>query len=71
MKLKNYGKKAFATPKDSSHLFSGGYFAVSLLSMGAALAFKQLKRRHPAFIIGEWVVPFLIMGIYDKKRKSR
>lgn len=47
------------------------YFAASLLSMGAALAFKQLRRRHPAFVIGEWVVPFLIMGIYEKKRKPQ
>lgn len=71
MALKNYGKKAFAASKESSRGFSAGYFAASLLSMGTALAFKQLKRRHPAFLVAEWVVPFLIMGVYDKMRKSR
>lgn len=70
-------QKAFATkrPADaqavsSSAETSGIYLAGSILSMATAMLFKHLGRKHPAFYIGEWVAPLLLMKLFSQWAQS-
>lgn len=50
---------------------SGTYIAAVVVSMTASLVFKLLRRKHPMYIVGEWVAPFLIMGLYEKMTRPK
>lgn len=54
------------TGKIPSSLFLGA----ALVSILGSLAFKSARRHHEALFIGQWVAPFLILGIYNKMVKQ-
>jgi hypothetical protein len=60
------GKLESCTAKLPSSLFLGAAIAAIL---GSA-TFKLSKKHHEALFIGQWVAPFLILGIYNKMVKQ-
>ena len=53
----------------TSQVPSGIFLTAAILSITASLAFKLAKKDHPALFVGQWVAPFLILGIYNKQVK--
>jgi hypothetical protein len=54
------------TSKAPSSLFLG----LAVASIAASLAFKAAKKSHEALFVGQWVAPFLLLGIYNKMVKQ-
>lgn len=53
----------------TSKIPSGFYLAAAGLSILGSVAFKLAKKQHEALFVGQWVAPFLILGIYNKQVK--
>ena len=54
------------TSKVPSSLFLG----LAVASIAASMAFKASKKDHGALFVGQWVAPFLLLGIYNKMVKQ-
>ena len=54
------------TSKVPSSLFLG----LAIASIAASLAFKASKKDHGALFVGQWVAPFMLLGIYNKMVKQ-
>jgi hypothetical protein len=54
------------TSKAPSSLFLG----LAIASIAASVTFKLAKRDHGALFVGQWVAPFLLLGIYNKMVKQ-
>ncbi len=54
------------TGKIPCSIFLGAAFA----SILGSFSFKIAKKQHEALFIGQWVAPFLILGIYNKMVKQ-
>jgi hypothetical protein len=55
-----------AIEKYTSKVPSSIYLGLAIASIGGSVAFKVAKRDHAALFVGQWVAPFLILGIYNK-----
>ena len=42
----------------------------NIASIAASMAFQASKRDHGALFVGQWVAPFLLLGIYNKLVKQ-
>jgi len=54
------------TSRLPSHLFLWGAGGAALTS----LTLKFLKREHESLLIGQWVAPLLLLGVYNKLVKQ-
>jgi hypothetical protein len=54
------------TSKTPSSLFLG----LAIASIAGSLAFKASKKDHAALFVGQWVAPFMLLGIYNKMVKQ-
>ena len=54
------------TSKVPSSIFLGAAIA----SILGSVAFKISKKEHEALFVGQWVAPFLILGLYNKMVKQ-
>lgn len=54
------------TSKTPSSIFLG----LAIASIAGSLAFKVSKKDHAALYVGQWVAPFLLLGIYNKMVKQ-
>ena len=54
------------TAKVPSSIFLGAAIA----SILGSVAFKISKKEHEALFVGQWVAPFLILGLYNKMVKQ-
>ena len=54
------------TAQIPSSVFLGAAFA----SIAGSLILQFSRRRHEALFVGQWVAPFLILGIYNKLVKQ-
>lgn len=54
----------------SAQLPSGFYLGAALASVMASLVLKATKRDQEAVFVGQWVAPFLLLGIYNKMVKQ-
>jgi hypothetical protein len=59
-----------AIEKTTSQIPSSAYLGAALASMAVSVGFKIAKKDHMALFIGQWVAPFLILGIYNKLVKQ-
>lgn len=59
-----------AIEKYTSKVPSSLYLGVAIAAIGASLAFKMSKKDHGALFVGQWVAPFLLLGIYNKLVKQ-
>ena len=55
-----------AIEKYTSKVPSSIYLALAIASIGGSISFKLAKKDHAALYVGQWVAPFLILGIYNK-----
>lgn len=46
------------------------YLWTAMAAMSTSLCLKLMRRPHLALFIGQWVSPFLLMGIYNKIVKT-
>jgi hypothetical protein len=51
---------------------SSAYLALALASIvvSVTLNFTQKEKANPALFVGQWVAPFLLLGIYNKMVKQ-
>ena len=54
----------------TSQIPSSVYLGLALASILASVSFKLAKRDHGALFVGQWVAPFLLLGIYNKMVKQ-
>jgi hypothetical protein len=59
-----------AIEKYTSQIPSSAYLALAVASIAASMSFKAAKKDHAALFVGQWVAPFLILGIYNKLVKQ-
>jgi len=66
------GKLTEAIEDKTARLSSDTFLVASIAAMGISfLAFSILKKKHTGLFLGQWVAPFLLMGIYNKLVKQR
>jgi hypothetical protein len=63
---KSEGKIATAIEEQTAKLPSDLFLWAAIGSMAASLTLKILAKRHTALFVGQWVAPFLLLGIYNK-----
>ena len=49
---------------------SSAFLALAVASIGGSLACKAMGKDHAALFVGQWVAPFLLLGIYNKLVKQ-
>jgi hypothetical protein len=49
---------------------SSAFLALAVASMAASLTCKVFGRDHASLFVGQWVAPFLLLGIYNKMVKQ-
>lgn len=54
----------------TSKVPSDVYLWTAIGAMSASLCLKMMRKSHAALFIGQWVSPFLLMGIYNKIVKT-
>ena len=59
-----------AIEKYTSQIPSSVYLGLAIASIAASMAFKASKKDHGALFVGQWVAPFLLLGIYNKLVKQ-
>ena len=77
--MTDYRVKAGAASEDqvtaaieqyTSQIPSSAYLGMAIASIAASVTFKIAKKDHAALFVGQWVAPFLILGIYNKMVKQ-
>lgn len=59
-----------AIEKVTSQIPSSVYLGAALVSILGSVAFQIGKKQHQALFVGQWVAPFLILGLYNKMVKQ-
>ena len=54
------------TSKAPSSLFLG----LAIAAIGASVACQAFRKEHASLFVGQWVAPFLLLGIYNKMVKQ-
>jgi len=65
------GKLTIAIEKQTSKVASGVYLTAAMTAIVASLILKSCGKKHMALFVGQWVSPFLIMGLYNKIVKTQ
>ena len=59
-----------AIEKVTSQVPSSIFLGAAIASIIGSIGFKIAKKEHEALFIGQWVAPFLILGLYNKMVKQ-
>ncbi|SNT07794.1 hypothetical protein SAMN05421770_10464 [Granulicella rosea] len=59
-----------AIEKVTSQIPSSIYLGAAITSIIASIALNQSGKKHEALYVGQWVAPFLLLGIYNKLVKQ-
>ena len=54
-----------------SKISSNTYFIAAAASIGTSFILGCFRKKNAALFVGQWVAPFLIMGLYSKLRKHK
>ena len=49
---------------------SSAFLGAALVSILGSIACKMAGKKHETLFVGQWVAPFLILGIYNKMVKQ-
>ncbi|MBC8644338.1 hypothetical protein [Flavobacterium lindanitolerans] len=60
------GKVAKAIEEQTSKLPSDLFLYAGLGAMGISATLKIMGMKHTSLFFGQWVAPFLLLGIYNK-----
>lgn len=55
-----------AIEKYTSQIPSSAYLGAAIASIAGSVIFQIANRKHEALFVGQWVAPFLILGLYNK-----
>jgi D-serine dehydratase len=59
-----------AIEKYTSQVPSSAYLGLAIASIAASVTFQVAKKEHLSLFVGQWVAPFLLLGIYNKMVKQ-
>jgi hypothetical protein len=59
-----------AIEKVTSQVPSSLFLGAAICSILGSVSFKIAKKEHEALFVGQWVAPFLILGLYNKMVKQ-
>jgi hypothetical protein len=59
-----------AIERVTSQVPSTVFLGAAIASIVASVIFKAVKKDHEALFVGQWVAPFLILGLYNKMVKQ-
>ena len=59
-----------AIEKFTSQVPSSAYLGAAIASILGSVAFQAAGKKHEALFVGQWVAPFLILGLYNKMVKQ-
>ncbi len=59
-----------AIEKVTSQVPSSIFLGAAIASIIGSVIFKASKKDHEALFVGQWVAPFLILGLYNKMVKQ-
>ena len=59
-----------AIEKVTSKTPSSAFLGLAIASIVASVSFKIANKDHEALFVGQWVAPFLLLGIYNKMVKQ-
>lgn len=59
-----------AIEKVTSQVPSSAYLGMAILSILGSVSLQIAKKKHEALFVGQWVAPFLLLGIYNKLVKQ-
>ena len=54
----------------TSNLPSSLFLGAAIASIVGSVTFQLTGRKHEALFVGQWVAPFLLLGIYNKLVKQ-
>ena len=54
----------------TSQVPSSAYLGMAIAAIAASVTCKLAKKDHMALFVGQWVAPFLLLGIYNKLVKQ-
>jgi len=54
----------------TSQVPSSAYLALAIAAIAGSVTCKLVKKDHAALFVGQWVAPFLILGLYNKMVKQ-
>ena len=54
----------------TSKIPSSVYLGAAIASILASVSFQAAGKKHEALFVGQWVAPFLILGMYNKLVKQ-
>ena len=54
----------------TSKIPSAIFLGAAIASILGSVSFKIAKKEHEALFVGQWVAPFLILGLYNKMVKQ-
>lgn len=55
----------------TSKIPSALFLSAALAAMGVSLTLRCMGKKHSALFVGQWVAPFLLLGIYNKIVKTQ
>ncbi len=55
-----------AIEKVTSQVPSAVYLGLAFGAIGGSIALQAAKKEHLSLFVGQWVAPFLLLGIYNK-----
>lgn len=59
-----------AIEKFTSQVPSSAYLGAAIASILGSVCFQAAGKKHEALFVGQWVAPFLILGLYNKMVKQ-
>jgi hypothetical protein len=59
-----------AIEKVTSQVPSTVFLGAAIASIIGSICFQAAKKQHEALFVGQWVAPFLILGLYNKMVKQ-
>ena len=59
-----------AIEKFTSQVPSSAYLGLAIASILGSLSFQIAGKKDNALFVGQWVAPFLLLGIYNKMVKQ-
>jgi hypothetical protein len=49
---------------------SSAFLGLAIGAIAGSLVLQAVNRKHEALFVGQWVAPFLLLGIYNKMVKQ-
>lgn len=60
-----------AIEKATSKVPSAVFLGAAMASIIGSVCFKAARKEYEALFVGQWVAPFLILGLYNKMVKQQ